>query len=198
MFFPESSTNSGLDILFQSITIRISKKEVGDVEKEKFTVRDWFFGPARNALVEFFRSLVVGGIAFIVDAGLLIILKEFAGMTAFWASIVSFIFGLVVNYVLSVFWVFRQSNVSNPLVRFAIFTACALVGMALNSFIIWLFDVPFARHLIFGTLINPKRYYIIGKIVATVVVFIWNFLSRKLLLFRGKKNKEQPEAPAAG
>lgn len=163
------------------------------VEKTKFELKDWIVGPSRNALVEFFRSLVVGFIAFVVDAGLMIILKEFAGIQAVWASVISFIFGLIINYILSVFWVFRKSNVDNPFKRFAIFAVCALVGMALNSFIIWLFDVPFARSAILGGLFAVERYYIIGKIVATVVVFIWNFLSRKLLLFRGKKTPAAPE-----
>jgi hypothetical protein len=31
----------------------------------------------------------------------------------------------------------------------------------------------------------------IGKIVATVVVFFWNFFSRKLLLFRRAKPEEK-------
>ncbi|MBO7407825.1 MAG: hypothetical protein J6V14_09375, partial [Clostridia bacterium] len=40
------------------------------------------------------------------------------------------------------------------------------------------------------------KYYIIGKVVATVVVFVWNFGMRKLLLYRGKPAADNTGAPA--
>jgi putative flippase GtrA len=153
------------------------------------TLKDWFWGPAKNTFVEFFRSLFVGGVAFVVDAGILVVLKETGLLSATAASIVSFVFGLIVNYLLSVYWVFKQSNVDSASKRFLIFAVCGVIGMAMNSGIIWVFDVPLASAASPGGLISPDRYYMVGKIVSTVVVFFWNFFSRKLLLFRGDKEK---------
>lgn len=44
-----------------------------------------------------------------------------------------------------------------------------------------------ASKLIFGTLLPQDKYYLVGKLVSTVIVFIWNFAGRKFIIF--DKNK---------
>ena len=154
------------------------------MEKAKIALKDIFFGSAKNSRVEFIRSLFVGGVAFVADSLLMVLLKEMGGMGAVAAAAVSFVLGVVVNYLLSNYWAFKESNVKNPVRRFIIFTVIAMVGLVMTVLIVDLFDGPFAANVVFGELINPAYYYTVGKVVATAVVFFWNFFSRKLILYR--------------
>ena len=152
------------------------------------TLKDVFFRPAKNSMIEFIRSLFVGGAAFFADFLTLVLLKELGNVNTLLSSTFGFAVGVTVNYLLSTFWAFRSSNIKNSFMRFIIFILIAIVGLLINNYIIKLFDEDFSKMLLFGSLIDPKRYYMAGKIVATVVVFFWNFFSRKLLLYRNKKD----------
>lgn len=156
------------------------------MENKSITFKDLFIGPSKTPFIEFFRSLFVGGVAFIADFGVLTVLKEVFSAETILASTLGFCVGVVVNYIMSAFWAFKQSNVKNPILRFVVFVAIALVGLLINNGIINLFDITLAERRFFGEWFDTGRYYMIGKVVATVVVFFWNFFSRKLLLFRSK------------
>lgn len=158
------------------------------MENQKITLKDLFIGPAKNAMIEFFRSLFVGGVAFVADFGVLTLSKEFFGASVITAATIGFTVGVVVNYLMSLLWAFRSSSVENAVLRFMLFVVFAIVGLLINNAIISAFDGPLAERGILGSAIDTGYYYMIGKIVATVVVFFWNFFSRKLVLFRGKKS----------
>ncbi|MCL1829945.1 MAG: GtrA family protein [Oscillospiraceae bacterium] len=155
------------------------------------SIRDIFFNPAKNRMIEFIRSLFVGAAAFAADFLTLALLKELGDINTLVASTLGFVVGVTVNYLLSNFWAFRSSNVDNAIMRFTIFVLIAIIGLIINNLIISLFDETLADMQLFGEFIQPKRYYMVGKIVATIVVFFWNFFSRKLLLYRDKKDSEQ-------
>ena len=61
-----------------------------------------FYGASDNLLIQFVRYFFVGGFAFIVDFGLLYILTEYAGLHYLLSATLSFIAGLVVNYIIRV------------------------------------------------------------------------------------------------
>ena len=157
-------------------------------------LKDIFFKPAKSSMIEFIRSLFVGATAFVADFLILVLLKELGNANTLISSTLGFVGGVTVNYMLSTFWAFRSSNVKSSFMRFIIFVAIAIVGLILNYLIIDLFDVYFASILLLGSMLKPERYYMLGKIVATIVVFFWNFFSRKLLLYRNKdKGNESTE-----
>ncbi len=141
-----------------------------------------------DTLIQFFRSLFVGGIATIADMGALALAVECFHINIAVSTALGFLFGLAVNYLISAFWVFKKSDVvHNRAAEFAVFSIIGVVGLLLNEVIIHLFDQYVSSRMIFGNLIPQDKYYLAGKIVATVVVFIWNFGARKLILYR-KKN----------
>ena len=157
--------------------------------EREIRLKDLFVGSAKSAYIEFFRSLFVGGAAFVADFFVLTLLKECAGLDTLVSATLGFAVGVTVNYLMSAFWAFRSSNIKNPYVRFAIFIAIAIIGLLLNNAIIAAFDGPFAEKQLFGSFLSPERYYMIGKVAATVIVFFWNFISRKVLLFRSDTQK---------
>ena len=75
-----------------------------------------FYGSTDKLLVQFVRYFFVGGFAFVVDFGLLYILTEYAGLHYLLSATLSFIAGLLVNYIISCLWVFNGSKFKNRLV----------------------------------------------------------------------------------
>ena len=162
----------------------------------KQLVRKYFIDPPEQGRVQFIRSMVVGLVATIADMGMLILLKELLGLKnhTMIAATIAFIFGLITNYLLSTFWAFRGLNTKKRGVEFLIFAVISVIGLLLNNLIIKLFEDILGPADFFGSLLPGDKYYIVGKIVATLIVFIWNFGMRKILLYRKKPAEESAEA----
>lgn len=150
-----------------------------------------FVTETNNTLIQFFRSLFVGGIATVADFGIMIAAKELFHSTETVAAIFGFIAGLTVNYLVSTFWVFSKAKVNNRIFDFIAFAVIGIIGLGLTELIIAPFAVEglfgkgyFVQKEIFGSLIPTDKYYILGKLVATVLVYIWNFCARKFILYR--------------
>lgn len=131
-----------------------------------------FLQPTNNSLIQLFRYCFVGGFAFIVDAGGLFVLTEYAGIYYLLSATISFILGLVVNYLLSTAWIFKKSKLSNRWTEFLIYSVIGVVGLALNTLFLWLFTD--CLHI----------YYMLSKIITAALVMLWNFFARKIILFK--------------
>jgi putative flippase GtrA len=130
-----------------------------------------FKGKTDNTLHQLIRYSIVGGLAFIVDFGTLFILTEYFHLHYLISALIAFILGIITNYILSVTWVFRSRSVKNRINEILIFTLIGIVGLGLNELLLW----------VFTDLVSI--YYLISKIMTTVIVFSWNFFARKFLLF---------------
>ena len=131
-----------------------------------------FLQPTNNSLIQLFRYCFVGGFAFIVDAGGLFVLTEYAGIYYLLSATISFILGLVVNYLLSTAWIFKKSKLSNRWTEFLIDSVIGVVGLGLNTLFLWLFTD--CLHI----------YYMLSKIITAALVMLWNFFARKIILFK--------------
>lgn len=132
---------------------------------------------SNNILIQLFRYGFVGGIAFVVDFGFLWMLTEKVGLHYQASACISFILGLVTNYFLSVKWVFSATpGATRPsagrLAEFAAYALIGVIGLGLNAFIIWLLTEKFFCH------------YLFSKLVSTFIVFMWNFLARRVLMLK--------------
>lgn len=146
-------------------------------------VKKLFLGDTNNTLIQFFRYCFVGGIAFLADYGIMTLLAELCGFNPVVAATISFIVGLAINYCLSTLWIFRNSKIKNRFTEFAAFAVIGVIGLLMNALIIWFFQHTLADLSIFGSLLPADKYYLIGKLVSTVIVFMWNFLARKFIIF---------------
>ena len=131
-----------------------------------------FLPPTNNSLIQLFRYCFVGSFAFIVDAGGLFVLTEYAGIYYLLSATISFILGLVVNYLLSTAWIFKKSKLSNRWTEFLIYSVIGVVGLGLNTLFLWLFTD--CLHI----------YYMLSKIITAALVMLWNFFARKIILFK--------------
>lgn len=121
---------------------------------------------------QLFRYAVVGGISFVVDYGSLWLLTEKAGLPYLWSAAIAFILGLICNYLLSTAWVFGESRIKNPFWEFLAFAIIGVVGLGLNELIMY------------GCTDGLGFHYMLSKIVSTGIVFFWNFLARRFLVFK--------------
>lgn len=155
--------------------------EVLDLIK-KGQIKKLFVGDTENTLIQFFRYCFVGGLAFLVDFAVSWLLFRFAfgekKEFGWVANSLSFIAGLAVNYVISTYWIFKNSKVKNKLVEFLSFAAIGVVGLLITIGITKLFEIWLGD--------KTSLFQIIAKLVATAVSFLWNFFARKVLLYSKK------------
>ncbi len=121
--------------------------------------------------IQLIKYSFVGGCAYFVDFGTLIILTELVKIHYLLSAAIAFILGLITNYILSIFWVFSKRSLNSKQVEFLVFAVIGLIGLGFNEVIIWFFTETTHFH------------YLISKIIATVFVFFWNFFARKKVLF---------------
>ena len=121
--------------------------------------------------MELLKYSIVGGIAWLIDISSLIALKELLEVNYLIAAAIAFTLGLIVNYTLSVTWVFSRRKYHDKAKEFSIFTIIGLIGLLLNELLMW----------IFTDLIG--MYYVHSKLLTTFIVFLWNFSMRKIILF---------------
>ncbi len=136
------------------------------------TLPGLLFGATGSLAQQFSRYLVVGGLASVVDFGLLYLLTEFAGIHYLISAAIAFLFGLLTNYYLSRLWVFNRRTLKSVSMELVVFTGIGVVGLALNEVIIW-----FAREKI-------HFHYMMAKAISAGILLIWNFGARKSVLFR--------------
>ena len=163
-------------------------------------IKNLFVGDTDNTFIQFFRSLFVGGIATIVDMAVLIFLREVFRIPESIAAVFGFIAGLAVNYIISTYWVFAKAKVKNRAVDFIAFGIIGVIGLGLTQLIIEPFAMKgmfgqgiLVAHGVFGSLLPVDKYYIIGKMLSVVLVYMWNFFARKFLLY----NKSEKKAKSA-
>ncbi len=111
---------------------------------------------------------VVGGIAFVIDYGILFLLAKVIGLNELISAAISFIISLTFNYFLSTKWVFEAKKQTPKEV--IIFVLLSVVGLGINEVLIYL-----------GT----KKLGIdvmIVKLFATAIVMVYNFITRKLII----------------
>jgi len=121
---------------------------------------------------EFIRYGFASAIALFFDAGLLLLLTEYFGLSYLLSGALAFTAGLIVVYFLSVFWVFQKRIVKSTTAEFAIFALIGLVGLGFTEAVLYVLTS------LFGI------YYLVSKIASVIVVFTWNFAARKWILFR--------------
>jgi Predicted membrane protein len=127
--------------------------------------------PSDNIFIQMFRYMLVGGTAFCVDFLLLFLCTDVLGLHYLISAGIGFICGMVVNYILSVHWVFNQRRFNNRVSELFIFMVIGGIGLVLTSLLMWVFTDKVHLH------------YLLSKIITTVIVLFWNFGARKAILF---------------
>lgn len=119
---------------------------------------------------QIFKFGIVGGIAFIIDYGIMVISKELLGFSILISAGLGFTISVIFNYIASIKWVFNVNKDKNEKKNFILFMIFSIIGLILTELIMFV-----------GTNIVNISYLIV-KIAATAIVMVFNFITRKLFL----------------
>ena len=133
-------------------------------------VNIFFLDRTDNALIQLFRTAVIGVISLAIDLAFLYVLTE-AGMYYLFSAFFSFWFSLVVNYLLVRKFVFVSSKLSRRAELMG-YLAVALTALVLTEVLMYVFTEKFGV------------FYMLSKFLAAVIVLLWTFSARKFLLYR--------------
>lgn len=126
----------------------------------------------RTLYSQFCRYVVVGGVSFAFDFSVLSVCVEKMGLPVLTAASAGFIVGALVNYFLCLKFVFFRRSLENfKSMELVIFLCIGLVGLLVNNLVIYSCNSVF------------KMDYQISKFVAAAIVLLFNFTSRKIVLF---------------
>ena len=120
--------------------------------------------------IQIFKFGIVVVTAFVIDFLFLYLSKEFCHFPVILANTLSFIISVIYNYIASVKWVFDVNKEKSAKKQFVVFIIFSVMGLLLNDLIMWV-SVDFLN-----------IYYLLAKIIATFIVMIFNFITRKMFL----------------
>lgn len=137
----------------------------------KLLVKSAGLKPSDEYGVQLIRSLVVSGVSVVANFGAAFVLKEIAGVQYLLSTAGAFLAGVFVNHYMSTYWVFANRKLASKHAEMLISVAVMGVGMLLNLVII--FCLVEYLHI----------EYWFALSFSTIVVFFWNFIIRKKLLY---------------
>ena len=134
-------------------------------------------------LIQIFKFIIVGGISFIIDFVIYTVMCNILQIHYIIAGITGFIISVVANYILSMRFVFESKEDMRKDKEFVIFVVLSLIGMLINSVILYIcIDLIYRYWYWLKEMISVKLMNVIAKIIATGIVMVYNFITRKIFL----------------
>ncbi len=121
--------------------------------------------------LKFVRFAVVGASGLVIDFGLTYFCKEKFRVNKYVANGIGFFSAATSNFFINRNWTFENHHpdVAGQYIKFVGF---ALVGLAINSVIVWWLND------------RMKKNFYLSKAIATIIVTCWNFVVNFLFTFR--------------
>ncbi len=123
-----------------------------------------------NLLIQIFKFVIVGGIATLIDWIVYYILYNFLKVNPLIANILSFSVSVIYNYSASVRWVFDVNKNKNKKKMFAEFMIFSVIGLIITELLLYLFINILSLHAM------------LSKVISTLIVMVFNFVTRKMFL----------------
>lgn len=124
----------------------------------------------KKLVIQIFKFGIVGGVATIIDLSVYYFLFNIFKINPLIANIGAFLISVIYNYLASVKWVFDVNNDKSKKRMFFDFIVFSIIGLVLTELIIFIGIKHF----------NMNPMFI--KIIATAIVMVFNFVTRKFFL----------------
>ncbi|MCI8763204.1 MAG: GtrA family protein [Lachnospiraceae bacterium] len=111
---------------------------------------------------------IVGGLTTGLDFILLALLTEIVKIPYYISNIFSFSVSLIINYLLSIHYVFLQKNNHSKIKNIFSFFGLSIIGLIINQIILVLLTQRLGV------------FYVFSKVISTGIVMMWNFISKKI------------------
>ena len=118
-----------------------------------------------------FKFGVTGLSGMVIDFGLTWLCRERLKWNKYLANTTGFTIAATNNYIINRLWTFESTN-PNWGAEFGKFFLFSLIGLALNNFLIFIFNDKL------------KLNFYVSKFIATLLVFIWNFSTNYFFNFK--------------
>ena len=139
----------------------------------------------KDRLLELLRFAVAGAAGFLVELATLILLREGLGLDTLIATPIAFVLSVIVIYLLCVLWVFHGARRQSQKARMGFFLTSA-VGLVLNEGLMLLFRVLWGEDAVLFTVFSfAVSLYVLNKVLATFLVMVWNYVTKRRILRRG-------------
>lgn len=124
----------------------------------------------KSLFLQIMKFGFVGGTAFVLDYFIMILLTEVFSVNYLISCAISFCIAVLYNYVLSVKWVFTVNGNLSLQKNFLTFMMLSVIGLGINQILMWV------------SVEKLKIFYMLAKVIATGIVMIYNFITRKVFL----------------
>ena len=139
-----------------------------------------------NRLKEIIKFAFTGGVCFLIEYAALVVLKEWLHVPVVLATPVAFLISVVFNYLLCVKWVFSGAKEGSRAAQ-AGFIVTSLMGLVLNWIIMWALTALFGEDTLLFSLPGFEiKVYMVNKVIATGLVMVWNYFTKRYVLRRGE------------
>lgn len=139
----------------------------------------------KRLLEQILKFGVVGFVCFLIDFGITTGLTNLVGVHYLISKFLGFVISAVVNYILSIKFVFTQKKEMDKKKEFTVFLILSAIGLVINEIVMYVcIDGIYVHNGFLQANITDGLMVSISSVIATGIVMVYNFISRKLFLER--------------
>ena len=130
-----------------------------------------------EGIKQFSSYFGVGGAAALVEWGVFFLLIYFFNTPYIVATVLAFIVSTTVNWILGRMFAFKNSNFKGKKTQELVLVfIVSAIGLIFNMILMYMFVSVLGM--------NSNILKTVSKVLSTGIVFFWNFLSRKYLIYK--------------
>ena len=139
----------------------------------------------KNLMEQILKFGVVGFVCFLIDFGITTGFTNFLGVHYLISKFLGFVISAVVNYILSIKFVFTKKKEKKKKKEFTVFIILSAFGLLINEVVMYVcMDGIYVNNGFLQEAVTREMMVSLSSIVATGIVMVYNFISRKLFLER--------------
>lgn len=138
-------------------------------------------------------GVICFGVDYVIGLSVMKIIVRLCGdpffrLASMAGSALGFTVSVIINYILSFKFVFERKEDLDRRKEFVVFIILSVIGLGLNQLVIWVCVGPVYGNVAFlQDILNYDLAYTGAKVIATAIVMVYNFVTRKMFLEKNHK-----------